>query len=230
VKAKDAAGNVDPTPAEYSWEIDLTDPVSTWTERPGRRMGYGDWVTNDATPTWAWSFSDKNLVKGDSQCVLYDTTTSAWEVVVSEQPCPSPFTLPYALADSEYIFRLYHYDKADNTGYADQYFEVDTVAPKFVSGRPTGESVSRYADVVVKFDDAIYSHHSAKFVNIYQKGSTTPLAVYRYFYNGDYHTIEIDPKNRLQRDTRYTVKVTTGVNDGANKLTTGKAWAFKTRG
>jgi len=30
--------------------------------------------------------------------------------------------------------------------------------------------------------------------------------------------VELDPKNNLKGDTRYTVKVTTGVNDGANNL------------
>jgi hypothetical protein len=88
--------------------------------------------------------------------------------------------------------------------------------------------VSRYADVVVTLNDNVYG--SAKFVKIYQKGSRTPLAVYpEYSYDDGDNKIELDPKSALKRDTRYTVKVTTGVNDGANNLAAAKTWSFKTK-
>ncbi len=41
--------------------------------------------------------------------------------------------------------------------------------------------------------------------------------------------IELSPKSYLKRDTRYTVKVTTGVNDGVNNLETPYTWSFKTK-
>ncbi len=99
------------------------------------------------------------------------------------------------------------------------------MAPKFVSGKPTGETVSPYASVVVNFDDLV--HKSAPYVNIYEKGSTTPLAVSRYAYGDE--EIELSPKSALARGTWYTVKVTTGVNDGANNLEAPKTWRFKTK-
>jgi hypothetical protein len=34
---------------------------------------------------------------------------------------------------------------------------------------------------------------------------------------------------RLGRDTRYTVKVSTGVSDGANNLEAPHSWSFKTK-
>ncbi len=42
--------------------------------------------------------------------------------------------------------------------YGDGYneFEVDTAAPTVVSGTPTGRRVSRYANVMVTFDDNTY--------------------------------------------------------------------------
>ncbi len=100
------------------------------------------------------------------------------------------------------------------------------MAPKFVSGKPTGELVGPYSSVVVNFDDLVYK--SAPFVNIYKKGTTTPLAVYRYGGN-DSKQVEIAPKASLARGTWYTVKVTTGANDGANKLAAAKTWNFKTK-
>ncbi len=223
VQARDTAGNVDETPEVYAWEIDLTDPVITFTARPGRLVNSNDWVTNDRTPTWAWTVTDENLGEGGSTCELskypLDTT------VVSREPCASPKTWPSELTDGFYYFEVLHYDKAHNGGYEWQYFEVDTVAPKIVSAKPTGRSVPIRPDVVVTFDDHVFN--STRFVNIYRRGSNTPLAVFRSAYG---KTIEISPKNNLTRDTWYTVEVTTGVNDGANRLGTSKTWSFKTRG
>ena len=147
--------------------------------------------------------------------------------MVTSQPCPSPITFPFEIADGEYYFSVWQYDEAGNEGYTTNYVEVDTVAPGITSVSPTGKRVSPYADVKVTFDDEVYG--SAKYVNINPKGSTKPLAVYRYYGDGD-KDIEIDPKNALKRGTSYTVKVTTDVNDGANNLETAKSWSFKTKG
>jgi len=39
----------------------------------------------------------------------------------------------------------------------------------------------------------------------------------------------VSQKNSLRRDSWYTVKVTTGVNDGANNLEASKSWNLKTK-
>jgi hypothetical protein len=221
VQARDAAGNVDPTPAEYTWEIDLTNPKMAWAERPG---GFVRGVTNDSIPTWAYTFSDKNLMEGDPTCGLYDETRNKY--VVTSQPCPSPTTLPFALADGDYSFYVWQDDKAYNKAYRIHYVEVDTVAPKVTSVKPTGTLVSPYTRATVTFNDDVF--RSGGFVNIYKRGTNTPLAVYRYAYEDE--EIEISPKNSLKRGTWYTVKVTTGVNDGANNLAAPKTWSFKTKG
>ena len=111
------------------------------------------------------------------------------------------------------------------TGYGYNEFEVDTAAPTVVSGTPTGRRVSRYANVMVTFDDNTYG--SKKFVNVYKRGSNTPLPVsYRDEYS---KKIVISTKSAFRSDTWYTVKVTTGVNDGANNLEAPKTWNFKTK-
>src|SRR5215217_4215056 len=75
VRAKDAANNTDPTPAEYTWMVDSLDPEVTLTEKPGT---YGDWdgyrVTNDRSPTWSWTVQDPGLVPDSVECYLYDET------------------------------------------------------------------------------------------------------------------------------------------------------------
>jgi hypothetical protein len=102
------------------------------------------------------------------------------------------------------------------------------VAPKIVSFKPTGRQLPpSVRDVTVKFDDYIYG--SINSVNIYKRGSSTPLALRRELYE-DSKRVLIDPKKVLKHDTWYTVKVTTGVNDGANNLEAPKSWSFKTRG
>jgi len=82
----------------------------------------------------------------------------------------------------------------------------------------------RRHDVTVTFDDV---HNSQQFVNTYKKGSSTPLAVRRYSYGDE--EIDLSSKNSLRRDTWYTVKVTTGVTDGANSLEAPYSWNFKTK-
>jgi len=226
VRATDAAGNTDPTPAEYTWTVDSIDPKVTFTQRPGNAPGPDQyyWVTNDSSPTWAWTIESPNVEPNSVYCNLYDSTNG--RTIINIEACSSPYTFEAELPDGYYYFEVRAEDKASRYGYAYNEFEVDTVAPKFVSGKPAGKRVAPDASVELTFDDNVYG--SAKFVNIYQKGSSKPLAVSRYAY-GD-QQIWISPKNPLKRGTWYTVKVTTGVNDGANKLETPKTWSFKTRG
>jgi hypothetical protein len=225
VRATDAASNTDPTPAEYTWTIDSLDPKITYTETPGRYDDYtGNWVTNDRSPTWAWTIEDANPDPSSVRCSLYDYTNSRY--ILNDISCSSPYTLDADLPDGEYEFNVEAQDNADNYGYGGNDIEVDTVAPKVVSATPTGRRVSQYADVKVRFDEGVLES-SKRFVNIYKRGSSTPLAVYRYAYGDE--EIEIAIKGILKRDTRYTVKVSTEVTDGANNLEAPYSWNFKTR-
>jgi hypothetical protein len=226
VRAMDTAGNTDQTPVEYTWTVYSLRPKVTFTQRPGRATGpdeYDDWITNDRTPTWAWTVEDPNLDPSSLRCELYDYTNRRY--ILNSVPCSSPYTFEAQLPDGEYYFSVDVEDKAGNYGSAYNYFEVDTVAPKFVSGEPTGRRMSPYADVVVTFDDDVYA--SAKFVNIYKRGLSTPLRVYRKAYD---NRIELWLNNNLKRGTWYTVKVTTEVTDGANNLEAPITWSFKTKG
>jgi hypothetical protein len=224
VRATDSANNTDPSPAEYTWTVDSLDPEITFTERAGNATGPDEWddsVTNDRSPTWAWTVQDPNLVPDSGESYLYDYTHGR---TIIDEPCSSPYTFEGELPDGDYEFGISVRDKANNYGYANNYFEVDTIAPKVVSGKPTGRRVNRWANVLVTFDDYVYD--SKQFVNIYKGISNTPLAVYRYAYGDE--EIEISPQAISQ--ARYTVKVTTGVNDGANNLEAPYSWSFKTRG
>lgn len=228
MRATDATGNTDQTPAEHTWTVDSFAPKVAFTQRPGTATGpsqWDEWVTDDRSPTWAWNISDTNPDPAEDSCYLYDDTNERY--ILDYFPCASssPYTFEGALPDADYYFHVSTEVKAGNYDSYYNYFEVDTAAPKFISGMPTGKRVSRYAKVVVTFDDNIYG--SAKSVNIYKKGSSKPLAVDRYVSG---KKIQLYPDNSLKRRTSYTVKVTTGVNDGANNLEASKSWNFKTKG
>jgi hypothetical protein len=216
VRATDPSGNVEPTPEAYTWTVDSIGPKITFTEKP-------DAVTNDTTPTWAWTVEDANLEPTATQCSLYDITNER-HISSGAYPCNSPFTFGGDLPDGDYSFMVLAYDKLYHSRGANDIFEVDTVAPTFVSGKPTGTLVGRSANVVATFDEDVY--RSAKYVNIYREGSTSPLGVSRSTYG---KRIKLDPHNSLRSDTWYTVEVTTGVNDGANNLQTPTTWTFKTK-
>lgn len=228
VRATDAAGNTDQTPAEHTWIVDSFAPKVTFTQRPGTATGpsqWDEWVTDDRSPTWAWNISDTNPDSPEDSCYLYDDTNKRY--ILDYFPCASssPYTFEGELPDADYYFHVSTEDKAGNYDSYYNYFEVDTAAPKVVSGKPTGKRVSRYADVTVIFDDNIYG--SRKFVNVYKKGSKTPMAIsWREEYG---KKIEISTKSAFKRGTSYTVKVTTGVNDGANNLEGPYSWSFKTK-
>jgi len=51
VRAKDAAGNTDGTPASHSWTIDQTAPTAPNVGTAGTTSS----PTNDTTPTWVWT-------------------------------------------------------------------------------------------------------------------------------------------------------------------------------
>ena len=218
VRAKDSSGNVDPTPAEHTWTVDSISPKITFTERPSE-------VTNDRTPSWAWTVEEVNPGTYD-ECYVYDYTNDRG--IFEQSDCASPLDFEAELPDGDYRFSIDLNDKAGNYGYKSSYFEVDTLAPKVISVKPTGRRVAQWAYVKVTFDDNVYG--SAQFVKIFKRGSTTPLAVEReYAYEDGEKYIDISPKNYLRRDTWYTVKVGTGVNDGANNLEAPKTWSFKTK-
>jgi hypothetical protein len=235
VRAKNASGAVDPVPARRTWTVDSFSPKIAFTERPGNATGtdeWDDWITNDTTPTWAWTIEDANPVPAEDSCYLYDDTNERYILNYFSCASSSPYTFGGDLPDGDYYFDISTEDKAGNYDSIENYFEVDTAAPKVVSATPMGSKVSRSADVKVMFDDTIYD--SKQFVNIHRKGANTPLAVYRsYEYDPNTYEdvgVELDPKKSLRAGTTYTVKVATRVNDGANNLEAPHSWSFKTKG
>lgn len=95
VKARDAAGNSDPTPAVFSWTVDTAPPVTTITGKP-------------ANPTNAVSGSI--TFAANEPASNYDCTLDG----VEAPGCSSPFALA-ALAEGNHTFTVRSRDMAGNS-------------------------------------------------------------------------------------------------------------------
>lgn len=99
VRTRDAAGNVDPTPASQSFNVEARPPETTITGGPGA-------ITSDNTPTFSFvSDEPPPNTNFHFQCRLSTTTT--WS------PCNSPYTLA-ALPDGTYTFLVRAIDRVIN--------------------------------------------------------------------------------------------------------------------
>ena len=123
VRATDAAGNVDPTPATRTFTVDTVAPETTINTGPAA-------LTRDATPSFTFSADEPGA---EFECKL---DTGAYE------PCSSPRRLS-ALADGEHTFFVRAKDPAGNTDATPdtRTFTIDTTAPVVTLGqfpRPLG--------------------------------------------------------------------------------------------
>jgi hypothetical protein len=118
VRALDGAGNVDPTPASYTWTVDVVSPVVTLTEKPPL-------VTNSASATFGF-VSDK--VNSSYDCSLDGAPFAA---------CTSPRAYP-GLTEGAHTFSVratWLGLQGSTVSYA---WRVDTVPPEttIASGPP----------------------------------------------------------------------------------------------
>lgn len=104
VRAVDAAGNADPTPAMHAWTVDTAPPAITITGGP-------EGTTTNPTPTFTFSIAGAYTA---SRCRV-DTAAFA--------PCTDTFTPP-PLAEGPHVFEVEAGDAAGNTGSATRSFDV----------------------------------------------------------------------------------------------------------
>jgi Big-like domain-containing protein/parallel beta helix pectate lyase-like protein len=142
VRAKDAAGNVDASPATAAWTVAASGPGDT--APPETTIGSGpSGPTNDATPTFAFGASEAGATFA---CRVDD---GAWSA------CTSPWTTS-TLADGAHSVSVRATDAADNTDEspATRSFTVDTSAPHTqITSAPSGTSDSAQATVAFTVDE-----------------------------------------------------------------------------
>jgi hypothetical protein len=127
VRARDAAGNIDQTPAGYSWTVDRTAPSASITSGPAT-------PTNIITASFTFTSSDATAT---FQCRL-DGAAFA--------PCVSPVNYT-GLANGTHNFRVRAVDPAGNLGAIELYtWTVDTTPPNTtITGNPGAVTTSTSA-------------------------------------------------------------------------------------
>jgi len=110
VRATDAAGNVDPTPASATWRVDTAAPVTTIGDHPGPR-------SNEHPP--AFTFTANEAVTG-FECHLDNAAFAS---------CKSPYK-PSSVADGMHTVHVRSTDLVGNVGDEAAYtWTVDTTPP-----------------------------------------------------------------------------------------------------
>ena len=111
VRAEDAAGNVDATPATHAWTVDLTAPETSLAPTPSN-------PSSNATPTFGLGSTES---PSTFDC---DLDGGGW------MPCTTPFTTP-SLGDGSHTLRARATDAAGNTDASEVTFTwlVDATAP-----------------------------------------------------------------------------------------------------
>jgi large repetitive protein len=142
-RAKDAAGNVDQTPAQYSWTIDVTAPTTTIDAGPSG-------ATNDPNATFSVSSGDPTAV--------FECQSDGGEYA----PCTSPKTYS-GLADGPHTFRVRARDPAGNLDETPEIraWTVDTVAPGVTITLPLGGSATNDATPAFSGEAGIAAGDSA---------------------------------------------------------------------
>ena len=139
VRAVDAAGNTDDTPASHTWTVDTVAPNASILGGPS---GY----VNSATATFSFT-------SNDATATLLCSLDGA-----SYSPCASPATYTN-LSNGSHTFQVTATDGAGNTDTtpASQTWIVDTVAPTdvFVTSPLDGATISRKTAVKATANDSI---------------------------------------------------------------------------
>ena len=111
VRAEDAAGNLDPTPAVHTWTVDLTAPNTSFLSTPAD-------PSSDPTPTFGLGSTE---TPSTFEC---DLDGAGWSA------CATPFTTP-ALGDGAHTLKVRATDAAGNTDASESTFGwlVDATDP-----------------------------------------------------------------------------------------------------
>ncbi len=124
VRAIDAAGNIEPTPASYTWTVDTTAPAAPGLIAPGNGT-----VTDDATPTV------RGLAEPGSTVTIF-VDNNPVGTTTSDNAGSYAFDVPSVLADGSHTFYTRARDAAGNISPASVTYSatIDTTTPVFTIG------------------------------------------------------------------------------------------------
>ncbi len=114
VQATDALGNVDPTPASFTWTVETGAPTVTIDDQPTDPSA-------DTTPEFEFSSPDGDVDRFECQIDAGDF-----------ELCSSPHEVTPELADGEHTFTVRVYDEAGNFGEDSFTWIVEAATPEVV--------------------------------------------------------------------------------------------------
>lgn len=221
VRARDAAGNVDATPASRTWTVDKTAP-----DPPTVTSPTGDYRDRDG------SFNVRGTAEPGSTVRLYedgtrvgtsetDPETGAWGIAVVDVP------------EGPHVYKARATDPVGNVSVdsAETTVTVDTTAPRVTTRTPTGAVEARNALVTATFSESmdaasVEAPGTVRLGLLDSRGRTTPVAA-GVSYDPDTKKVTLDPAARLVRGATYSATVRTVAKDEAgNALVRAKTWRF----
>jgi MYXO-CTERM domain-containing protein len=169
VRASDAAGNVEASPASFSWTVDLTAPETSLTSTPAS-------LSNQSTATFAFS----SEAGASFECSLDAEAFS---------PCASPLTSAN-LAEGTHTFRVRAADAAGNVDAspASHTWTVDLTAPE-TSLTSTPASLSNQATATFAFSSGAGASFECSLDGAAFTACTSPIA-YTHLAEGT-HTFQV---------------------------------------
>jgi hypothetical protein len=161
VRAVDIAGNVDTSPASFTWVVDAAAPDTTITANPSN-------PTNSTTGTFTFTGNDGSGVSGLTFACKLDSGSFA--------ACTSPQSYTN-LSDGSHTFQVRAADSLGNTDAtpASYTWVVDTTAPTVISITSTATSPTNVSPipVTITFSEPVCGFDSATGVDLNVTNGTT---------------------------------------------------------
>lgn len=205
VRATDAAGNADATPAKQSWSVDTTAPDTTIDSGPSG-------LTSKSTASFTFSSGETGST---FECSLDGGEFAQCESGVSYND----------LADGDHVFQVRATDQAGNKNQtpAEWTFTVDATAPTVTVSPANATTAPKTTNVIATFDEemdeASINSGSLKLekVTTDKRGTTSYTAISATFIYDpatDTKKLTLDP-NRNLSNGNYRVTVSGGAKDKA---------------
>ncbi len=204
VRAVDAGGTADPTPASFTWTVDTVAPEApaiTSPEDNSHNNTGSITLSGSAEPGSSVEIFDGTASKGAIQA----DGSGAWSVTLGSVP------------NGPHAYTATGTDAATNTSPPSntRMVIVDTTAPRVTSTVPIANvtGVSPTTNATAKFsEDMDASTINSTAFMLFKKGSTKKLAA-AVSYSASTDTATLDPTSTLQSGATYNAVVSTGAKD-----------------
>ena len=248
VRAVDAAGDRDETPATHGWTIAQAKPAEKRrggdeqrpdadAPNPGPEDGSAEPRDGDATPPETTIEAKPPARTGAEAAFAYaasekDATFQCRLDRDGFEPCEASSHTYRNLRDGKHAFAVRAVDTAGNADKtpATHTWTVDTTGPQVarLAPRHRAKDVAVDADVAAVFSEAMDpSSLTTKTFTLVPEGGDAPVAATVKYDAADKRAV-LDPEVGLAAGTTYTATVTTAADAAGNKLAAAKAWRFTT--